>query len=109
MPREPAWLTSAARDGGAQAASRERRAAGTDPPAADWSTQRTPGDGTWATPTSVTLTREVQARLACEALPGLRTPDDAVGPHHVPAAAVGNVPVAIVRRMSVSACRFRSL
>ena len=28
----------------------ERRAAGTDPPAADRSTQRTSGDGAWAAP-----------------------------------------------------------
>jgi hypothetical protein len=53
--------------------------------------------------------RQVHAWLEGAGLPGLRQPDHAVAPHHVPAAAVGNVPVAIVRRMSVSACRFRSL
>jgi hypothetical protein len=61
MPQEPAWLTSAARDGGAQAASRERRAAGTDPPPADWSTQRTSGDGAWAAPTGDTREEQVGA------------------------------------------------
>jgi len=43
MPREPALLTSAAMDGGAQAASRERRPGGPE---------RTSGDGAWAVPTS---------------------------------------------------------
>jgi len=49
MPQEPAWLTSVARDGGAQAASREWRPG---------RPKRTTGDGAWAVPTSVT--REVQ-------------------------------------------------
>jgi hypothetical protein len=39
MPQEPAWLTSAARDGGAQAASRERRPG---------RPKRSSGDGAWA-------------------------------------------------------------
>ena len=49
MSQEPAWLTSAAMDGGAQAASSER--------SPGWA-QRTSGDGAWAAPTSDT--REAQ-------------------------------------------------
>ena len=52
MPHEPALLTSAAMDGEAQAASRERRPGGPE---------RTSGDGARATPVSANL-----ARLKCE-------------------------------------------
>jgi len=50
MSQEPAWLTRAAREGGAPAASSARRAG---------CPQRTSGDEPWAAPTSVT--REVQS------------------------------------------------
>ena len=48
MPREPALLTSAAIDGDAQAASRERRPGGPE---------RTSGDGAWALPERANLSK----------------------------------------------------
>ena len=51
MPREPAWLTSEAPEGGAQAASSERRAG---------CPEGTSGDGVWATQTRAN--REFQVR-----------------------------------------------
>ena len=55
MPREPAWLTSAAMDGGAQAASRERRPGHRSAKGGLVVPKRTSGDGAWAT-----LTGEIQ-------------------------------------------------
>jgi hypothetical protein len=63
-PQEPAWLTSAGMDAGAQAASRER--------SPGWA-QRTSGDGARAAPTSDT--REAHVRDV--SLPAMRTLESA--------------------------------
>jgi hypothetical protein len=52
MPHEPALLTSGAMDGGAQAASRERRPG---------RPERTSGDGAWAIPKSKTPADHLEA------------------------------------------------